>query len=272
MTDNLEGFPEPEWLGQPANTSEVQFLRTVEDYTAAAERLAPVDVKTQQGLTLRLGEQSEMTLVWGRAGVGKTWATLWMAERLAVKGIRSVIMVTEGFPSYIGRLPKTDGSGYKWPNNLLPSIGRITRSDLKYPRNQDIIREAENCGAVFLDVVSALFSDFDENSSSAWNTTRELLNPIIGDRLFVAVHHSGKAGNAPSTRYPESPRGTSRLIDDAAYDYVIAAGNEPGTMKMKAGSKSRGANEPFDQEILFRFKTSGVEEIGTRDIYDRNAF
>ena len=205
---------------------------------------------------MRLGEQSEMTLLWGRSGAGKTWLAMWMAERLAAAGIRSLMLVTEGYPTYLDRLPE-----WNWPNNLTPGIRRISRHDLQLPQGASIIADAQRCGAVFLDVVSALFSNYDENSSSAWNTTRELLNPIIGDRLFVAVHHSGKPQRGESTLdYPASPRGTSRLIDDAAYDYVMKGHPSGRGAYLKAGSKSRGLPHPFEDELLFKFTDQGVIE------------
>ena len=234
-----------------AKEAGLTWLNSREDCQDYAAQLAPVKITTQQGDTLLLGEQSEMSLIWARAGTGKTWLVSWMAERLAAAGVRSLILVTEGLPALARRQGEMD-----WPHNpeLHPRLVRVTRNDIQY-NPKAIIEMSADCGAVFLDVVSALFSHYDENSSAAWNTTREILNPIIGDRLFVAVHHSGKSNYSDEDGYPGTPRGTSRLLDDAAYDFKVRS--VPDGCAFTSGSKSRGAARPLTTEMFLRFPKEG---------------
>ena len=248
-----------------------KVLWTVEDYIAAAASIKSVDITTQTGNQLRLGAGSEMTLLWGPSSAGKSWLAMWMAERLAAQNVRSLFLLTEGQPDFLERSIK-----YPWPNGLTPGIIGIGRNDLKPKYRAHLMEAADQVGAIFLDVVSALFSDHSENDSQAWNSTRHLLNPIIGNRLFIAVHHTGhpRQGDKPGD-WPRSPRGTTRLLDDAAYDFVMKPWGDFGA-KMKPGKKSRGKPKAGRNEMWFRFpedEHDGVTEANTgggdrNSIYD----
>ena len=247
----------------PAATAPAELLWDLNDYRSYNEGGRLVAIRDEGDRNLVIGELGEMSLFHGRAGTGKSWAMLWMALRLAHTGVRTLYLPTEGESSVAQRV---ENMGQVWPPGGAPILWRrFGPSSLlgDRPRNLDAtIRERAATdgglpvGAVVLDVASALMtSDDGENSAGVWNRIRSHLEPLTHDRVFLAVHHQGKMA-------AKGPRGTSRFLDDAAYDFIVREGGFPGLSEILPGSKSRGV-ERQTWNLRFRVEDGVPAQVVT---------
>ena len=207
-----------------------------------------------------LGTTEEMTLLWGGSGKGKTWTALWILQRLSLLGVRGAVLATEGAPALADRiLDLTWTDGYA---PLLESRFTLSTSPKFY---EDAFRRAK-VKVVVVDVLSAMLSD--ENSAGEVNAALDRLRPLYADgsgRLLLCVHHSSDKARS---NVPAAPRGSSRILDAAAYDFQVGAwhgdtsfGDEGGVWPLlTSGRKNRGGSGDADLSIRL-----GVEGGQVRD-------
>lgn len=230
----------------PQMTDTPDLLTTPAEYAAFNAQTQIVKIQTDR-LLVTIGEVSEMSLFHGPAGVGKSWTMLWVARLLAEQGIRSLYLPTEGASSISRRVAAAE-----WPPGGMPITGkRYGRSRLtgNSPANlSKVVASLDGLPvqAVILDVASALMvGEGGENSAGEWNDVRDRLSPLTEDRLFLCVHHAGKDPR-------KGPRGTSRFLDDAAYDFLVSATPDGATI-VGPGMKSRGgARERWQMRLVVK--------------------
>lgn len=211
-----------------------------------------------------LGETGEMTLLWGGAGCGKTWTALWLLQRLALLGRRGAILCTEGAPS-VGR--RVDAM--VWPPGCDPLIEtRFSLGDRAEhrPGYYDETFGAADVGVVVVDVLSAMISD--ENRAGDVNDAIDRLRPIQTDRLLIMVHHSSDKAKPGS-----GPRGSSRIMDAAAYDFQVTGWGGGGFddsgvwPQLVSGRKHRGGVQS-DVRVLLGVQNGVPVEYERPSYYD----
>ena len=219
-------------LAKPAPT-QLHIIRNPQELQTYINTLDPILIRLNHlDYPIEIGAKGEKTLIHGATSEGKSWFALWLAAKLAEQQKRTAFLLTEGGKYGAARVQKT------WqklvPQNTAPHpiiIVPFGQTHLDPERIQTIQKElAQNdVDVIILDVLSPLM--IDENSAGEYNSIRNILTPLTEDRFFVEVHHHNKAAG--------KPRGTGRIVDDAAYDLIVKT-SKTGNPLMIPGNKSRG--------------------------------
>ena len=220
-------------LGQPT-ASTLHIIGNPEELDAYLADHQAVTIRPKHlDYDIEIGAYSEKTLLHGMTGYGKSWMTLQIAIYLALQKKRSAFILTEGGKYAAARVKlawKRLALDYDFHPLLVVPFGQ-TNLDPEYINKIRQILEDEEIRILMLDVVSPLL--VDENSAGEYNSIRKILSPLTEDRFYLEVHHHNKAGQ---------PRGTGRIIDDAAYDLIVKKSANDNPL-LVPGTKSRGTTK-----------------------------
>ena len=221
-------------LAKPAPT-QLHIIRNPQELQTYINTLDPILIRLNHlDYPIEIGAKGEKTLIHGATSEGKSWFALWLAAKLAEQKKRAAFLLTEGGKYGAARVQKTWQKLVK-NNDFHPVIVvPFGQTHLDPERIQQVQKElAKNdIEVIILDVLSPLL--IDENSAGEYNNIRNILTPLTEDRFFVEVHHHNKAAG--------KPRGTGRIVDDAAYDLIVKT-SKTGNPLMIPGNKSRGTTK-----------------------------
>ena len=221
-------------LGQPVPTA-LHIIANPSELDAYLTDLDTIKIRINHlQYEVEIGATGEKTLLHGPTGEGKSWFALWLATKLAQQGQRTAFILTEGGKYAAARVKKTwqkHGLNDELHPLLIVPFGQTHLDPERIGTLQKTLEKHEINNLV-LDVLSPLLTD--ENSAGEYNTIRKILAPLTSERFYLEVHHHNKAQGAP--------RGTGRILDDAAYDLKVTK-SKSGNPLLTPGNKIQRHHE-----------------------------
>jgi hypothetical protein len=222
--------------------------------------------------------EADLSFVFARRGLGKTWFSLGLACAIASKTVFGQWKVHENLPVlYVdGEMPceiiheRISGLGLSDSLSVLNHEALFHKTgavlNLTDPVSQEAIKQLCLEGGyrvLVLDNLSCLFSGVKENEADAWEKVLPWLLELRRHRIAVViVAHSGRDG--------KSMRGTSRR-EDAAFS-VIRLDDPPESGELKNGAQfllrfTKDRNSRIEQSAMewtFQTLSDGCVHISTK--------
>jgi DNA replication protein DnaC len=179
--------------------------------------------------------EGSVTIIYGKAGIGKTWLNIILALGLTRKNFENIeigkwqvketvgVMYIDGemhpaeMQERLRQLMGTMGEGdpnvpfyFVSSSQLYQTYEKMINLSNEESREEllDFLRKHPEYKCLILDNIASLFPGLDENSKREWDNANQWLVRLRAMGLAVVlVHHAGK-GNDPS------PRGTSGRSDN----------------------------------------------------------